>query len=371
MSDDEYAAQSDHEEEEAEPEPEPYVEPEQHHEEESHPPPTSHHDSDYRPEENEGKSEAELRMEMQMKQRKERENEEWAEYEEMRREERQREEEEIQRLREKKEKRKKEREEEERRLAELRAVEEQKRRAEEEERQRRKRAEEEKIRAEREEKKKAANEQKQMVGKRNFVINKKNDGLDVGPSQSQQETAKSKEQLEHEKRAILEQRIQPLQIDGLGLNQLQEKAKDLYHHIYRLEGDKYDLEDRFKRQQYDLMELAERARQMNKGGKQKVQVQQQSEPDPLSDKMSGIPPKITMYSQYERVKDPRSFVDRRDVYSGPLYQDLYSRIAPTHAIVMTDQGPEIAGPYDNAGGPAQNGPPAEEATENVTLEVEE
>lgn len=76
-----------------------------------------------------------------------------------------------------------------------------------------------------------------------------------------------------------------------------------------------------------------------------------------------------MYSQYERVKDPRSFCDRREVYSGPLFQEMYHKIAPTHAIVMTDQGPEISGPFEGAGGAAQNGPA--DATENVTLEVEE
>ena len=63
---------------------------------------------------------------------------------------------------------------------------------------------------------------------------------------------KSKEQLEAERKAILEQRIQPLQIDGMKGEQLRAKAKELNDIILRLEGDKYDLEQRFTRQSYDV-----------------------------------------------------------------------------------------------------------------------
>jgi len=63
---------------------------------------------------------------------------------------------------------------------------------------------------------------------------------------------KSKEQLEAEKRAILKQRIKPLEIDGLDAPKLTEKAKELHTMIYRLEGEKYDLEKRFKSQQIDV-----------------------------------------------------------------------------------------------------------------------
>ena len=69
---------------------------------------------------------------------------------------------------------------------------------------------------------------------------------------SKEELQKSKEQLEEEKRAILSQRIQPLSIDNMDTAKLLEKAKELYEHTRRLVGDKYDLEQRFKRQQYDV-----------------------------------------------------------------------------------------------------------------------
>ena len=64
--------------------------------------------------------------------------------------------------------------------------------------------------------------------------------------------AKSKERLEEEKRVALSQRIVPLQVDGLNTDKLISKAKELHDKLYQLESDKYDLEDRFKRQQYDV-----------------------------------------------------------------------------------------------------------------------
>jgi Troponin len=67
---------------------------------------------------------------------------------------------------------------------------------------------------------------------------------------------KSKEQLEAEKRAILKQRVKPLEVDGLDSSKLSEKAKELHTLIYRLEGEKYDLEKRFKAQQIDVSRVS-------------------------------------------------------------------------------------------------------------------
>lgn len=67
---------------------------------------------------------------------------------------------------------------------------------------------------------------------------------------------KSREQLEAEKRAILAQRIQPLDISGFDSSKLADKAKELHGLIYRLESEKYDLEKRFKEQQYDVSVLS-------------------------------------------------------------------------------------------------------------------
>ncbi|CAH8532479.1 unnamed protein product [Schistosoma mattheei] len=263
-----------------------------------------------------GKSEAKIRMEMEAKRRKERAEEEWREYEEFRRGEREKEEEEIRQLRERRERHRRS-----------------KRRAEEEERQRKKREEEQRKREERERKKKEWEERKN-ANRPNFVITKKEPGAQETEEEKKEEVTKSKEQLEAEKRAILEQRIQPLNISGFNADQLKNKAKELHDLICRLEGDIYDLSQRFTRQSYDMQELAERARQINKGGKAKAIT---NAPDPLAAKFSGIPPMVVMYSQYERVKDPRSFKDRRTVFTGANYAEEYQRIAPSHVLVMTEE----------------------------------
>ena len=58
--------------------------------------------------------------------------------------------------------------------------------------------------------------------------------------------------MEAEKRAILKQRIKPLEIDGMDQSQLAEKARELHTQIVRLEGEKYDLEKRFKQLQVEV-----------------------------------------------------------------------------------------------------------------------
>ncbi|KAH9491482.1 methionine permease [Bulinus truncatus] len=142
---------------------------------------------------------------------------------------------------------------------------------------------------------------------------------------TKEELQKSKEQLEEEKIAILAQRIQPLVIEGLTSEKLIEKARELNDQIKRLEGDKYDLEQRFKRQQYDMIELAERARQMNKGkakrGVTTVQVDESF--DRLADKFTSAPPKIQLCSKYERHTDHRSYKERM-----VLFEDLAKEPPP-------------------------------------------
>jgi len=255
--------------------------------------------------------EAKRIMEERMAAKAAKQAEEMAEYEESRREEREKEAAEIQALKEKRIQRAKEREEEEKKLAVLRAEEEKRRKAEEEERRRKKAEEEQKKKEERERKKREAEERLSKKGP-NFVITKRSDAekADLDSVMSKEELQKSKEQLEEEKRIILAQRIQPLNIEGMDSAKLQEKAKELYDHMRRLVGDKYDLEQRFKRQQYDMIELAERARQMNKGKKKGAAVQVDESFDRLADKHTSAPPKIQLCSKYERHTDHRTYTDR-------------------------------------------------------------
>ena len=87
---------------------------------------------------------------------------------------------------------------------------------------------------------------------------------------ARKEMTKTKEQLEEEKRISLSIRIKPLDLDGrfsnwifisifysfdfVGLYQadLKNKAAELWQTIVRLETDKYDLQERQKRQDYDV-----------------------------------------------------------------------------------------------------------------------
>merc|ERR1712004_697551 len=118
-----------------------------------------------------------------------------------------------------------------------------------------------------------------------------------------------KEQLEEEKKISLSIRIKPLDVDAMDSDQLGSKAKELWDTIVRLETEKYDLTERQKRQDYDLKELKER---------QKQQLTQKAmkkglDPEALTGK---YPPKIRMYSKYERRTDTRTYEDRRKLYEG-------------------------------------------------------
>jgi hypothetical protein len=71
-------------------------------------------------------------------------------------------------------------------------------------------------------------------------------------SSAQIERNKTKEQLEEEKKISLSFRIKPLEIENLGVDKLRVKATELWEAIVKLETEKYDLEERQKRQDYDV-----------------------------------------------------------------------------------------------------------------------
>ncbi|ESN96854.1 hypothetical protein HELRODRAFT_178654 [Helobdella robusta] len=234
-------------------------------------------------------------------------------------------EEEIQELRARAEKRKKQRDIEEKRMAAERAAEDERRKAVEEEKRKKKEEDEQNTIKERA-RKLAEFEKLKNPGKPNFVISKKNeDGSEV--EEEVKESKKSKEQLDAEKKAILSQRIMKLDIAGFDSGKLTEKAKELLKMIYKLEGEKYDLEKRFKTQQSDLMELAEKARQANKVGVDIIQT-----------KFAGAPAKIEMFSKYERQKDKREYGERKDRFAGPQFVPPVDKIKPTKFIQWDEEG---------------------------------
>lgn len=69
---------------------------------------------------------------------------------------------------------------------------------------------------------------------------------------ARREMTKTKEQLEEEKKISLSIRIKPLDLDVMDTDQLRNKASELWDTIVRLETEKYDLEERQKRQDYDV-----------------------------------------------------------------------------------------------------------------------
>jgi len=240
------------------------------------------------------------------------------------RKQRAKEEEELKRLKEKQAKRKEIRAEQEKKLAQQKKEEEERLRKEEAEK-KAKEAEEKRKRLEEAEKKRQAmmqaQKEKQSAGDKKGGA-KKTDGGGMGNVQdARREMTKTKEQLEEEKKISLSIRIKPLELDGMDSDGLKEKASELWECIVRLETEKYDLEERQKRQDYDLKELKERQRQQNKQKAIKLGL----DPEALTGK---YPPKIRMYSKYERRTDTRTYEDRRKLYEGGwdvLYAELLEK----------------------------------------------
>lgn len=275
---------------------------------------------------------------------------------------------EIAELRLKSERRKAERQAEESRMQQQRAEEEARRKAEEEER-RRKKEEEEAKRRELRASKMAEFEKWKNPPKPNFVITKRDRGEELtGGAQEGGEPKKSAEQLEAEKKAILAQRIQPLpNIAGMDMASLISKASELHNTIFKLESDKYDLEQRFKKGQVDMVELAERARQMSKGGKGKGIRADTDSVDKMQERF-GAPPKISLCSKYERRKDKRSYDERYECFTGPQYLYPVDKIQPEKQLIWGDNGPEYAEggaprPAPAAPAPEPEPEPVEQAAE--------
>jgi len=261
-------------------------------------------------------------------------------------EERSRMDDEIRELRARNEKRKKEREIEEKRLAAERAAEVQRRKAEEEDRKRKK--EEDEVRKKGDRAQKMAEFEKwKTPQKANFVISKKLSAAGEETEENEGKAKKSKEQIEAEKRAILKQRLKPLEISGADNAKLTEKAKELHQLLARLEGERYDLEKRFKTMQQEMMSLAERARQSNKVGKEGTVKRLDDSNDKTMERYAGAPSKVEMFSKYERQKDKRTYDDRKVLYVGPMYGSPAERIKPNKVVRWNEEGLPM---YEEAGG---------------------
>merc|ERR1711931_564701 len=227
------------------------------------------------------------------------------------RKQRAKEEEELKRLKEKQAKRKEIRAEQEKKLAQQKKEEAEKKAKEAEEK--KKRLEEAEMK--RQAMMQAQKEKQQAAGGKGGGA-KMQGGANV--QDARREMTKTKEQLEEEKKISLSIRIKPLDVDAMDSDQLGAKAKELWETIVRLETEKYDIEEKQQRQNYDLKELKERQKQQLRQKAMKKGL----DPEALTQK---YPPKIRMYSKYERRTDTRTYEDRKKLYEGG-WTVLYSEV---------------------------------------------
>merc|ERR1712213_295398 len=206
-------------------------------------------------------------------------NEQLKDYINQWRDERSKEEEELKRLKEKQAKRKEIRAEQEKELA-------------------RKKREEEELVRKAEAERKAEEAQKEKGGK-----------SQAPAMDARKELSKSKEQVEEECRISLNIRLKPLQLDAMDSDELKAKAKRIWESIVTLETDKYDYEQRKLDQDYEMKELQER---------QKLQMRNKAIKKGLDPEAfcGAHPPRIHMFSKYERRTDTRTYGERKKLYEG-------------------------------------------------------
>ncbi|CAK5085795.1 unnamed protein product [Meloidogyne enterolobii] len=263
-------------------------------------------------------TEAEIAM---MEARKRHEAEEEAKmvgYEERRKQEMAQLDQELSQLKEQHRQRLEERKKEEAEMAAIRKQDEERRRKEEEER--KKRVEEEKARKE------AERHKRQMMmagsfigggtgekGVRNFVIEKRGEGEKLGPKSEGGARRKGPSAAEaaEAKRNYMAIVNRPVDVDKMLPNDIKNKIKQLHARIVKLEGEKYDLEKRKGRQEYDLKELSERQKQAARQKALNTGV------DPTEVEDSNFPPKVRVASKFDRKTDRREYGERREMFENP------------------------------------------------------
>ncbi|XP_074019469.1 troponin T, cardiac muscle isoform X2 [Numenius arquata] len=131
------------------------------------------------------------------------------------------------------------------------------------------RAEQQRIRSEREKERqarmaeeRARKEEEEARKKAEEEARKKkafSNMLHFGGYMQKSEKKGGKRQTEREKKKkILSERRKPLNIDHLNEDKLREKAKELWQTIRDLEAEKFDLQEKFKRQKYEINVLRNR-----------------------------------------------------------------------------------------------------------------
>uniref|UniRef100_A0A1I7XL22 Troponin T n=1 Tax=Heterorhabditis bacteriophora TaxID=37862 RepID=A0A1I7XL22_HETBA len=166
-------------------------------------------------------------------------------------------------------------------------------------------------------------------GGRNFTIPTKTEKNDKFGNivQAKQEMGMTKEQQEETKKAfMIGVKNGILTSSSILPADLKAKIKELHQRICKLETDKYDLEKRHERQEYDLKELNERSRQVARNAALKKGI------DPTDAGDSRHPPKVQVFSKYDRQIDRRNFGERRAVYENKNAYPCFPGIAPPPAL---------------------------------------
>ncbi|NXO40892.1 TNNT2 protein, partial [Locustella ochotensis] len=100
--------------------------------------------------------------------------------------------------------------------------------------------------------------------------------LHFGGYMQKSEKKGGKKQTEREKKKkILSERRKPLNIDHLSEDKLRDKARELWQNIHDLEAEKFDLQEKFKRQKYEINVLRNRIsdhQKVSKGARGKTMV---------------------------------------------------------------------------------------------------
>jgi troponin T len=277
------------------------------------PPPQAEPDAD-------SMTEAEAAMLAVKKRHEEEEAAKFLDYEERRKDELKKVEDELVLLKEKQAERRKQREQDEAEFAEHRRKEEERRREEEEER--KKKVEADKAKRDEEKMKR----QQMMAGSfagfggtgagdKNFVVPEKGGEPEkMGNLTGQQPTKRgpTKEQQEEGKRNYMSIVNRPVDVSNLLPNDLKEQIRKLHARICKLEAEKYDLEKRKDRQDYDMKELSERQKQVarNKALKKGI--------EPTEAENTKYPPKVNVSSKFDRQTDRRGYGDRRELFEHPV-----------------------------------------------------
>ncbi|XP_068851722.1 troponin T, cardiac muscle isoform X2 [Aphelocoma coerulescens] len=91
--------------------------------------------------------------------------------------------------------------------------------------------------------------------------------LHFGGYMQKSEKKGGKKQTEREKKKkILGERRKPLNIDHLSEDKLRDKARELWQNVHDLEAEKFDLQEKFKRQKYEINVLRNRISDHQKVG---------------------------------------------------------------------------------------------------------